>query len=919
MMISLFLLLIPILNPDLAEQTTRAIKLDNGLQAFLISDPRTSQSAAAMTVATGSWSDPDELLGLAHFTEHMLFLGSHKYPNEGEFSQFITANGGTTNAYTSTDYTAYMFDIQNEAFPEALDRFAENFKSPLFNASGVNREMNAVDQEYQKNKNNDDFRAYLVFKGLSKANHPQHRFTIGSLETLANANPDVLRQWHHAHYGANLMRLVVLSNQSLDTLEKEVRETFSSLSTHAISLPFSQTFSDPIQGKWIVVEPIQESQSLTVIWEIPPALSTLTPARADNILTFLLGYEGKGSLLAYLKEKGLAEKLSAGFDHGTLDDQILFIEIGLTDKGVNQLEDVGRALFQQIRLINTLSADTITNIQKIYQLNYQYQVRKDPFDKVTDLARKMPYEDFATFPEHSELITENNPAPVKALAEMLQPTNAIYLLEAQPQKSGWKTPDKEQWLGARYGLYPAPEGWLKNWAEASSNAALVLPISNPFVPASFPEKPASASTYIGLPAPVLLDKTARSHFYYGQDHFFQSPQSAFTFTLKSPHCLGKPSLNAMADLICKLVEERLKTVSYDADLVKIKSELEAKPEGIVIKVEGFTEGAFLLAHQMLEAFQLKEISSDELNSAVESLRREYQAKIREMPIQQIFSWFKETLYLGWSSYSSRVKALKQVSPDKLENFIAQFHKKGFVQGMAYGSLSLAQAKGLQSASENIFVAGQTPSPLPFRELSEEEGPHLLKKETPTQGNAALLYISCDPFSLKRRTVHALLGQMLKDPFYNELRTRQQTGYLIYSTAEEIERHLLLIFSVQSSLYDPRDLIARFELFLETFALSPELFEAHRNAQVIQLQQPPKNPRDMVDILNKLAFNLDGDFTWIDQRMTTLKALTFEEFSKTAKSFLIPANRKRLAFLLYGTTENCFPYTLLPNLKTAKKS
>lgn len=55
--------------------------------------------------------DPWELPGLAHFCEHMLFLGTDKYPSENEYSKYISSHGGMTNAFTASDHTNYFFDI----------------------------------------------------------------------------------------------------------------------------------------------------------------------------------------------------------------------------------------------------------------------------------------------------------------------------------------------------------------------------------------------------------------------------------------------------------------------------------------------------------------------------------------------------------------------------------------------------------------------------------------------------------------------------------------------------------------------------------------------------------------------------------------------------------------------------------------
>lgn len=58
--------------------------------------------------------DPWELPGLAHFCEHMLFLGTDKFPCENEYNKYITSHGGATNAFTAPDHTNYHFDIAPE-------------------------------------------------------------------------------------------------------------------------------------------------------------------------------------------------------------------------------------------------------------------------------------------------------------------------------------------------------------------------------------------------------------------------------------------------------------------------------------------------------------------------------------------------------------------------------------------------------------------------------------------------------------------------------------------------------------------------------------------------------------------------------------------------------------------------------------
>ena len=127
----------------------RYIKLANQMKCLLVEDRETQKAAATLHVQSGSLNDPLDCDGLAHFCEHMLFLGTRKYPSENYYSEFIKRHGGEKNASTAEDYTNYYFDVKNEVFCESLDIFSQFFKEPLFTESATEREMQAVDSEFR--------------------------------------------------------------------------------------------------------------------------------------------------------------------------------------------------------------------------------------------------------------------------------------------------------------------------------------------------------------------------------------------------------------------------------------------------------------------------------------------------------------------------------------------------------------------------------------------------------------------------------------------------------------------------------------------------------------------------------------------------------------------------------------------------
>lgn len=93
----------------------RGLKLSNGLKVLLVSDTVTDKSAAALTVDVGHMSDPNDIPGLAHFCEHMLFLGTEKYPNENAYSTFLSGN-------YIVHRNAQLHKLMNFEFKKMVDR-----------------------------------------------------------------------------------------------------------------------------------------------------------------------------------------------------------------------------------------------------------------------------------------------------------------------------------------------------------------------------------------------------------------------------------------------------------------------------------------------------------------------------------------------------------------------------------------------------------------------------------------------------------------------------------------------------------------------------------------------------------------------------------------------------------------------------
>lgn len=251
----------------------RGLQLTNGLKVLLVSDPATDKAAAALTVDVGHMSDPDNIPGLAHFCEHMLFLGTEKYPSENAYSLYLSENGGTSNASTYADNTKYYFDVVPNKLEGALDRFAQFFIAPRFTESATDREIKAVNSEHEKNLATDVWRIRQVNKFLSDAKHPYSKFGTGNEKTLCddpkslgvNVREELLK-FHDKWYSANIMCLSVYGKESLDELEAMVIPQFSEIVNKNVKSPIwnDHPFLPEHHATKVHIVPIKDSRTLTI-------------------------------------------------------------------------------------------------------------------------------------------------------------------------------------------------------------------------------------------------------------------------------------------------------------------------------------------------------------------------------------------------------------------------------------------------------------------------------------------------------------------------------------------------------------------------------------------------------------------------------------------------------------------------------
>ena len=328
--------------------------LPNRLRYLLVSDPEADKSAAAVDVHAGSVGDPASRPGLAHFCEHMLFMGTEGYPGEAEFFEYLKQHAGSHNAYTDLLHTNYFFDAANPAFLPALDRFSHFFKTPLFSAGATSREMKAVHSENAKNLQSDLWRSMQLFRSEANPDSPLCRFATGNLETLDfPSTRDDLLEFHKKHYSANIMNLVLYSDRPLDELEAAVTDHFAAVPDQDLPTPDCSkqppAYDERNLGYFYKVKPVLDRDQLKLVWILPRCLESELDSKPHNYVSHLLGHEGPNSLLSALQQAGLAMELGSYAYHQIKAFTVVGADIRLTAKGLAEYPRVLELVYSYLK------------------------------------------------------------------------------------------------------------------------------------------------------------------------------------------------------------------------------------------------------------------------------------------------------------------------------------------------------------------------------------------------------------------------------------------------------------------------------------------------------------------------------------------------------------------------------------------
>ncbi|WP_020683295.1 insulinase family protein [Marinobacterium rhizophilum] len=793
--------------------------LENQLKVLVISDPDTDKAAASLDVDVGSNADPKERMGLAHFLEHMLFLGTEKYPEAGAYQAFIRASGGSHNAYTSYDNTNYFFDVSAENLAPALDRFSQFFIAPLFNETYVDRERNAVNSEYQSGLRDDGRRIWSTYKRLINPQHSFSQFNVGNLETLSNDEPGALRQdlldFYQRYYSANLMTLVVLGAEPVETLRTLVESRFAAIKNFDAA-PYRDTaplYTPGTLPARLDIQTLDDTRQLSLSFPLPPARDYWAQ-KPLHYLSSLIGYEGKGSLLSALKARGWAHGLSASAGMDLPNASSLAVNIDLTEPGFDHYQQVVALFFSYVRLLRQSGID-----EQLYaeerQLNatrFHFLEPSPPSHYVRSLARALQEYPAKHVLDASYLFADFDAGLIRRFLEPVRPHNMQLTLQAQDLD----TDSVDPWYNTGYRITPLDDAQLSQWRRnPAGDDMLAIRELNPYIATELDLKP--LETPVRTRPQALLSKSGLE-LWHQQDNEFRIPKADFYFSLLSKPGNADATGAVLSALYTRMVNDQLNETLYDAALAGLSVSLYPHMKGVSVRVSGYNERQPLLLDALLAAMVKPQLDAGRF----ELIRRQYAQELanerNDTPYHQTTGELYNLLLPQWSS-EQKLAALNDISLEQLQRFVPRLLAKTRLRVLSHGNRQADEALAMaQTVNQVLRHNAEVAEPVSIDVVQLNPQETLVQTlELEHDDSAVTLYLQGQDTQLSTRAAYMLLGEMLSAPFYNELRTEQQLGYVVFASALPLLNVPGLALVVQSPVADPLTLAQKMEQFLHDSA------------------------------------------------------------------------------------------------------
>lgn len=389
--------------------------LDNGMQVVVIEDHRAPVVVHMVWYKAGSADEKPGVSGVAHFLEHLLFQGT-KNLEPGELSRVVAANGGTDNAFTSYDQTAYFQRVAADRLGLMMSMEADRMVNLQLGEEEIRTEREVIIEERNQRVENDP--GSLMREQTRAAQYLNHRYgvpIIGWKHEMEGLDLDAALDYYETYYAPNNAVLVVAGDVDPDEVLALAQEHYGPIAPNPELTPRMRPQEPPqTAARRMIFEDPRVSQPYVVRSYLAPERDpgAQETAAALSLLAEVLG----GGQTSVLNEKLQFEQkvtiyTGASYRGVSLDDTTFSLVMvpspGVTLQEAEDALDAALAEFlnegvdpaQLARIKRGLQASRIYARDNVEQLANRYG---------RALTSGLTIEDIQAWPEILDAVTEED-------------------------------------------------------------------------------------------------------------------------------------------------------------------------------------------------------------------------------------------------------------------------------------------------------------------------------------------------------------------------------------------------------------------------------------------------------------------------------------------------------------------------------
>lgn len=794
-------------KPKFDNRTFNYGQLDNGIKFSIIEDSHLEKSFVTVCLKVGSFSDPVEYEGMSHFLEHMLFMGSKKYPDENYYFTRLNELGGYSNAYTDVMETVYYFNVYDNGLEEIFDIFSRFFIDPLFDPDSVAREINAVNSEHKKNINQDMWRKYQLMLNLIDKDSLINTFVTGSLNSLQK--PDIREQlikFYNQYYTTNNISISIASSKPTKQIYKIIKKTFGHIakkSGPSNNLIIKKPFITENKSKIFHLKSVANIYEIDWVWEIPYQESFID-SKDFNILERMITNSSDKSLYFYLKNKGFLHNIRVE----TRYEGIFIIKLNLTKDGYANLKTVETVLFKYLNQI--ISSDLkkyATYYQQVMKINFDYVNKINSEDLCNMLAVNHHYRQPSTIFSGTFLISEikSTKEYYNLFSKYLDINNCIKIISSQVYEQNKFNYRKLAEYNAEYAQIPNKLTNLDNTNNTNLESIYkdfcCFDVTNEYLDIN--------TKFIPKLDKFDIPQLISDRQWYGGCSKFGEPHVRILLQLSSTKFFNSAKNHVLTNISCAILNFLSTVILYKPLELCYSINFESNPHtsSIQIVIGGLNDIDKLkilvddISKFMLNANQLfNKVSKIYVDNLIISFKESYQNTKYFNPWDySAYVVMKNQISTQFSS-NELIQELELINYEIIKDYLGKLLETSALTSFVYGNIELNKVTNLFNKLSKLF---KSPSYL-LPKINQLKNMTIIHPNKQEKSNCITLYYPIGKFNPNEFNLIILTINILSQSFFNELRTKEQLGYLVKMGQFSIRDNKYIIQKIQSE--KPIDLV-----------------------------------------------------------------------------------------------------------------